>query len=217
MALLAPSILSADFSNLLQQIKAVEKGGADIIHCDIMDGIFVPNITFGPKIVNTVNKITELPLDVHLMIKNPENIIHDFINAGADFITVHQEEVIHLDRVINLIKEKGAEAGVVLNPATPIETIFPVLDILDIVLIMSVNPGFGGQSFIEYTLQKVKKLKEIKEINNHHFKIEIDGGVNSENIKKIKNAGAEIIVAGTAVFKSENITEKVKQLKNSIT
>ncbi len=213
MSLLAPSILAADFANLEYQIKETEKGKADLIHCDIMDGAFVPNITFGPQIVSVVNRITTLPIDVHLMIKNPQNLIGEFISAGADYITVHQEEVIHLDRVLNSIKEQGAMAGVSINPATPIETLFPILHLADLVLIMSVNPGFGGQKFIDYTLDKVKSLKKIKEENNYDFKIEIDGGITADNIKIVKNAGCDIIVAGTAVFKSENISEQTNYLK----
>ncbi|MCB9209892.1 MAG: ribulose-phosphate 3-epimerase [Ignavibacteriales bacterium] len=216
MSLLAPSILAADFSNLAQQIRAVELGNADIIHCDIMDGKFVPNITFGPKIVATVNKLTKLPIDVHLMIEQPQNIIKDFINSGADYITVHQEEVIHLDRVINLIKENGAKAGVSINPSTPIDLLYPILHIADLILIMSVNPGFGGQKFLDYTLEKVRSLKQLKTEKDYNFQIELDGGVNAENIVEIKNAGCDIIVAGTAVFKNENITETTTKLKNLI-
>jgi len=216
MSLLAPSILAADFSNLSQQIRAVELGGADLIHCDIMDGRFVPNITFGPKIISTVKKITQLPLDVHLMIKDPQYFISDFISAGANFITVHQEEVIHLDKVLNSIKEHGAKAGVSINPSTPIEVLIPVLHLVDMVLIMSVNPGFGGQSFIEYSLEKIKKLVEIKRMHGHKYLLEIDGGVNSKNISKIKDAGSDIIVAGTAVFKNQDITAATTNLKNLI-
>jgi ribulose-phosphate 3-epimerase len=216
MSLLAPSILAADFSNLSQQLRATELGGADIIHCDIMDGIFVPNITFGPKIVSTVNEITNLPIDVHLMIKDPQNITTEFINAGADYITVHQEEVTHLDRMINSIKEQGVKAGVAINPATPISSLYPILHIVDLILVMSVNPGFGGQSFIEYTLSKIEKLSELKNKEKFNYQIEVDGGVNSDNIMKIKSAGCDIIVAGTAVFANENITAETTKLKNSI-
>lgn len=216
MSLLAPSVLSADFSNLKQQIRAIELGGADIIHCDIMDGTFVPNITFGPKIVETLNKLTKLPIDVHLMIKNPQYIIGEFINSGADLITVHQEEVVHLDRVINLIKGMNVKAGIALNPATPIDTLSNVYSLLDHILIMSVNPGFGGQSLIDYTLHKVIELDRIRREKDFKFKIEIDGGVNEQNIKKISDCGCDIIVAGTAVFNNENITEQTTKLKNLI-
>lgn len=216
MSLLAPSILAADFSNLSQQIRAVELGSADLIHCDVMDGRFVPNISFGPKIIETVNGLTNLPLDVHLMIEKPDDIIPDFIKAGADYITVHQEEVIHLDRTLNFIKEQGAKAGVSINPATSIETILPILHLADLVLIMSVNPGYGGQSLIAYTLDKIRKLSQIKKEKNYNFLLEIDGGVNAENIVEIKDAGCDIIVAGTAVFNNEDITATTTKLKNLI-
>lgn len=216
MSLLAPSILAADFSNLSQQIRAVEIGAADLIHCDVMDGRFVPNISFGPKIISTVNNITNLPLDVHLMIEKPDDIIPEFIKAGADYITVHQEEVKHLDRTLNSIKELGAKAGVSLNPATPIETILPILHLVDLVLIMSVNPGFGGQSLIEYTLDKVRQLAIIKNIKDYNYLVEIDGGINKHNIVSAKDAGCDIIVAGTSVFKNEDITAATTKLKNLI-
>lgn len=217
MSLLAPSILAADFSNLTQQIRATELGHADIIHCDIMDGIFVPNISFGPMIVSTVNKITKLPLDVHLMIKQPDLIIPEFINAGANYITVHQEEVVHLDKVLNLIKQLGAKAGVAINPATPIETLFPILHLADLVLVMSVNPGFGGQSFIDYTIEKIKLLAEIKKEKKYRYAIQVDGGINAKNIKLISQAGCDIVVAGSAVFNNEDITAATTNLKNLIT
>lgn len=216
MSLLAPSILAADFSDLTQQIRAVEIGCADVIHCDIMDGKFVPNITFGPKIISTVRKLTKLPLDVHLMVENPENIIPDFVKAGADYITVHQEEVKHLDKVLNLIKEYDVKAGVSINPATPVESLNEILPIADLILIMSVNPGFGGQKFIEYTLKKVEKLKKVREEHNYNFLIEIDGGVDASNILKVKEAGCDIIVAGTAVFNNEDVTEATTKLINLI-
>lgn len=216
MSLLAPSILAADFSNLAQQIRAVELGKADLIHCDIMDGKFVPNITFGPKIVSTVKNITNLPLDVHLMIENAELILPEFISAGASYITVHQESVRHLDKVINSIKEKGIKAGVSVNPSTPVETLKHVIHLVDLILIMSVNPGFGGQTFIEYTLEKVRYLKKIREENKFSYQIEIDGGINADNIVKVKDAGCDIIVAGTAIFKSKDIIEETTKLKNLI-
>lgn len=216
MSLLAPSILAADFSNLSHQIRAVEMGRADVIHCDIMDGKFVPNITFGPKIVSTVRNLTKLPLDVHLMIDQPQNFIDDFAEAGANFITVHQEGVSHLDRLLNSIKELNIKAGIAINPATPVENILPVLHIADMILVMSVNPGFGGQKFIEYTLEKIKQLTKIRNTNNYNYKIEVDGGIDINNIKKVKNAGCDIIVAGTSVFKSKNITAATTELKNLI-
>ncbi|MBI2417269.1 MAG: ribulose-phosphate 3-epimerase [Ignavibacteriales bacterium] len=210
---LAPSILSADFLKLGEQIKLVESGGADIIHCDIMDGQFVPNITFGPMIVKAVNKITDLPLDVHLMIKNPDAIIKEFINAGADYITVHQEEVVHLHRTIQNIKSFGAKAGVAINPATPVDTLSCILDEIDLVLIMSVNPGFGGQSFISSTLQKVQKLAALREQHNYMYEIEIDGGMNEETIPLALHAGVDIFVAGSAVFNTPDITAASKMYK----
>lgn len=216
MSLLAPSILAANFSNLSEQIRATELGKADLIHCDIMDGRFVPNITFGPLIVDTVNKITKLPLDVHLMIVEPQNYIQNFVDAGADYITVHQETVDHLDRVIHQIKESGIKAGVSINPATPVETLQYVLDVVDLVLVMSVNPGFGGQKFIHYSLDKINQLYEIREKNNYKYLIEVDGGINKNNITNVKAAGVDIIVAGTAVFGSDNITETTTYLKNLI-
>ena len=216
MSLLAPSILAADFSNLSHQIRAVEMGRADLIQCDIMDGKFVPNITYGPKIVSTVRNLTKLPLDVHLMIDQPQNFIDDFAKAGANYITVHQEGVSHLDRLLNSIKELNIKAGIAINPATPIESILPVLHIADMILVMSVNPGFGGQKFIEYTLEKIKQLNKIRSSNNYNYKIEVDGGININNIQKVKNAGCDIIVAGTSVFKNEDISAATAELKNLI-
>jgi len=214
---LAPSILSADFKNLGQQIRAVEIGGADIIHCDIMDGQFVPNITFGPTVVAAVRKITALPIDVHLMIKTPGAMIEKFAEAGANYISVHYEEVVHLDRVLNQIKELNIKAGVVINPATSVKTITPILHLADFVLVMSVNPGFGGQKFLPYTLQKLKWLDEYRIENQLNYKIEIDGGINTKTIEYASNAGCDIFVAGSAIFNSENITASTTELKNLIT
>ncbi len=216
MKYIAPSILSADFSNLSQQIRAVEMGGADFIHCDIMDGHFVPNLTFGSIIVSAAKKCTTLPLDVHLMIENPDNYIEDFAKAGANYLTVHQETVPHLHRTISLIKEHGCKAGVSLNPATPVETLIDILPFIDLVLIMSVNPGFGGQSFIPQTLNKVRKLNDLRHQNNYNFLIEIDGGVSSKNIKEISDSGVDIFVAGSAIFNSDNITAASTELKNIV-
>ncbi len=215
--LLAPSILSADFSNLSGQLRYVEMAGADLIHCDIMDGQFVPNLTFGPLVVGSINKVTTLPLDVHLMIKNPDSLIPEFIEAGADYITVHQEEVVHLNRTLNNIKKLGAKAGVAINPATPVETLSEVLDIVDLVLIMSVNPGFGGQTFIHSSINKIKKLKKLKIELNLNFAIEVDGGINSKTIKEVSDAGCDIFVAGSSIFKADNITAAATELKNLIT
>ncbi len=213
---IAPSILSADFSNLAEQIKEVELGEADIIHCDIMDGKFVPNITFGPVVVKAVRRITKLPIDVHLMIKDPDSFIEDFVNAGANYISVHQEEVVHLHRTIAKIKELGAKAGVVINPATPVSTLLDILEYVDFVLVMSVNPGFGGQNFIESSLRKIEELKKLRDDNNLEFEIEIDGGVSSSNIKNISNAGCDIFVAGSSIFGNDNISGASKELKNLV-
>ncbi|MGD8779918.1 MAG: ribulose-phosphate 3-epimerase [Ignavibacteria bacterium] len=216
MKILAPSILSADFSNLSQQIRYAEMGGADWIHCDIMDGKFVPNITFGPIVVEAVNRVTNLPIDVHLMIEKPDNFIEQFINAGADYVTVHQEEVKHLNRSLTRIKELGAKAGVVINPATPVSTLYEVLDIVDMILVMSVNPGFGGQKFLENSLSKIRKLDELKKENGYNYLIEIDGGVSSKNIKTISDAGCNVFVVGSSIFDNDNITAATVELKNVI-
>lgn len=216
MKILAPSILSADFTNLSQQIRLVEMAGADWIHCDVMDGHFVPNITFGPFIVEAVNRITHLPLDVHLMIEKPELYIKDFIDAGADYITVHYEEVVHLNRVINQIKELGAKAGVVINPATPVQSIRDVAEYIDLLLIMSVNPGFGGQQFIPNTIRRIHEAVELREKFRAKFLIEIDGGINTQTIKITSDAGADVFVAGASIFKSENISAATAELKNII-
>jgi len=207
--ILAPSILSADFTNLEKQIKIVENGGAGFIHCDIMDGKFVPNLTFGSIIVEAVRRVTELPIDVHLMVEDPDSLIPGFIKAGADFITVHQEEVVHLDRTLNRIKEYGAKAGVAINPATPVETLSEVLNLADLILVMSVNPGFGGQKFIPNALKKIKKLAALKNENGYDYLIEVDGGVNQENIKEISSAGCEVFVAGSSIYNAKNIKESM--------
>ena len=216
MKIIAPSILAADFSNLSQQIRYVEMGAADWIHCDIMDGKFVPNITFGPLVVSAINKATRLPLDVHLMIENPDNYIEDFINAGADYLTIHQEEVKHLHRSVSLIKELGAKAGVAINPATPVSTVTEIAEFVDMILIMSVNPGFGGQQFIESSLNKISQLKMLREEKGLNFIIEVDGGINKNNIKQISNAGCDVFVAGSSIFASDNITGAAVELKNLV-
>jgi len=197
---LAPSILAADFARLAEQTEQAEAGGGTVIHVDIMDGHFVPNITVGPPVVKSLRKATRLPLDCHLMIQNPDQYIGDFAEAGADWISVHQEASRHLNRTLNHIKSLGCRAGVVINPATPVETLSEVLEFVDYVLVMSVNPGFGAQKFIPSVLGKVRKLAEIRAARGYGYQIEIDGGVALETVGEIVRAGAEILVAGNAVF-----------------
>lgn len=216
MALLAPSILAADFTNLSQQIRLTELAGADWIHCDIMDGHFVPNITFGPILVSAAKRSTKLPVDVHLMIENPDNYLESFINAGANYVTVHQEEVTHLNRTVARIKELGAKAGVALNPATPVDFLKDIAEYIDLVLIMSVNPGFGGQSFIANSLKKIKEAVKLRENSNANFLIEVDGGVDSHTAASILEAGCDVFVSGSAIFKADNISAATAELKNLI-
>jgi len=216
MPVLAPSILSADFTNLSKQIRLVEMGGADWIHCDIMDGHFVPNITFGPLIVETVKRITKLPLDVHLMIENPDKYIEDFIKAGAHSVLVHFEEVVHLNSTISRIKELGAKAGVVINPSTPVKLIKDIVEYVDLVLIMSVNPGFGGQSFIKNSLRKIKETVKLRNEMNTDFLIEVDGGIDLKNTEDILNAGCDVFIIGSSIFKADDITATTLEFKNKI-
>ena len=216
MGLLAPSILSADFSNLAQQVRLAEMGGADWIHCDVMDGHFVPNITIGPVIVEAVRKVTKLPLDVHLMIKNPDRYLEDFVNAGADYVSVHVEEVIHLNRTVTHIKELGAKAGVVLNPATPVSSIKDIAEYIDLLLLMTVNPGFGGQKFITNSIRRIKDAVKLRNDLKADFLIEIDGGVNVDTIKPARDAGVDVFVAGSAIFSADNISAAATELKNLI-
>jgi ribulose-phosphate 3-epimerase len=197
---LAPSILSADFAHLAEQIERATAGGGSVIHVDVMDGHFVPNITIGPPVVKSLRAATSLPLDCHLMIENPDQYIADFAEAGADWISVHQEACRHLNRTLNLIKAHDCLAGVVINPATPVETLSEVLDIVDYVLVMSVNPGFGGQKFIPGTVHKIRKLAELRAVSGHAYRIEVDGGIALSTVAEVVRAGAEILVAGSAVF-----------------
>ena len=197
---LAPSILSADFAHLADQVARATEGGGSLIHVDVMDGHFVPNLTVGPPLVKSLRKATPLPLDCHLMIENPDQFIAEFAEAGADWISVHQEACRHLDRTLHLIKSHDCQAGVVINPATPVETLSEVLGIVDYVLVMSVNPGFGAQKFIPATLGKMKKLAEIRAKRGYSYRIEVDGGVALETVADVVRAGAEILVAGNAVF-----------------
>jgi len=209
---LAPSILSADFALLGEQVHAAIEAGAAVLHFDVMDGHFVPNLTVGPPVLASLRKHIKVPIDVHLMIENPDSYIPMFAEAGADWISVHQEACIHLDRTLHLIRSHGALAGVVINPATPVATLSEVLDIIDFVLVMSVNPGFGGQKFIPGSLHKIRQLVAMRAERRLKFRIEIDGGVAMDTIGEIVRAGAEILVAGNAVFGRGDIRQNVKQL-----
>jgi ribulose-phosphate 3-epimerase len=213
---IAPSILSADFSRLGDEVRAVEKAGADVIHVDVMDGHFVPNITIGPLVVQGLKKLTSLPLDVHLMIENPERYIEAFAQAGGDWITIHAEVCPHLKRMIKRIRQLNVRPGIVLKPATPLKTLFSVLDDIDLVLIMSVNPGFGGQSFIPASLRKIERLRRIVDQNNYSTKIEVDGGVKVENIGEVSRAGGDIFVVGTGIFKTKDYEATIKKLREEI-
>lgn len=210
---LSPSILSADFSKLGEEIKLVEDGGAEYIHIDVMDGHFVPNITIGPDVIKSLRKTTELTFDVHLMIENPDNFIEDFYNAGADIITVHQETCTHLHRTIQKIKSYGLKAGVSINPATPVSTLRDIIRDVDMVLIMSVNPGFGGQSLIENMKYKFYELKSLIQELNLQVDIEIDGGVTLKNLQEVLSWGANVIVAGSAIYKAKDVTEETRKFK----
>lgn len=213
---ICPSILSADFAKLADEISEVEKAGADIIHCDIMDGHFVPNITFGADVVSHVNTITDLPLDVHLMIENSDKYVDSFAKAGADYISVHYENNNHLHRLVDKIKSLGVKAGVVLNPATPVLLLKNIIGNLDFVLIMSVNPGFGGQKFIENAVDKVIELKKMINEFNPDCLIEIDGGIGLNNIKLVSDAGVDMFVCGASVFKSVDRVGVIKEMKRLI-
>ncbi|KNF08747.1 ribulose-phosphate 3-epimerase Rpe [Gottschalkia purinilytica] len=211
---IAPSILSADFSNLEEQIQKIDKGGADLVHLDVMDGQFVPNITFGPPVIKNIRRVTDLPFDVHLMIDRPERYIKEFVDAGADIITVHQESTLHLHRTIQQIKSYGIKASVALNPSTPLETIKHVIDDLDMVLIMTVNPGFGGQSFIPQMKEKIKELRKWIDSKKLDIDIQVDGGIKLDNIKEVIDCGANVFVAGSAIFGTDNIIDTTKKFKS---
>jgi ribulose-phosphate 3-epimerase len=216
MKLLAPSILSADFWRLGEQIQECIEGGADIIHFDVMDGHFVPNITFGPVLLESIKKHCPLPLDAHLMIENPDRYIPDFIKAGADMVSVHVENTPHLHRTIDLIKSLGAKAGVVINPATPLSSLEEIIYYVDFVLLMSVNPGFGGQKFIDRSLIKLRRLKAMVESMNPNVLIEVDGGIKEDNILEVARAGADIFVVGSGIFGTKDIKAQTKKLKEII-
>ncbi|WP_078380939.1 ribulose-phosphate 3-epimerase [Sutcliffiella halmapala] len=214
---IAPSILSADFANLQKDIQEVEQGGADYIHIDVMDGHFVPNITIGPLIVEAVRPVTTLPLDVHLMIENPDQYIPAFAKAGADIISVHVEACRHLHRTIQLIKAQGVKAGVVLNPATPVENIVPILDDVDLVLLMTVNPGFGGQAFISSVLPKIKQVRSLIEEKGLSVEVEVDGGVNPETAALCVEAGANVLVAGSAIYQKKDRKQAISAIRGDLT
>ncbi len=213
---IAPSILAADFSRLADQIAEAEAGGADWFHLDVMDGHFVPNITFGPLIVSAVRKLTKLPLDTHLMIKNPDAYLEQFRLAGSDHIIVHQEATRHLHRTVERIRELGAKAGVAINPATPCSTLSEILSDVDLVLVMSVNPGFGGQKFIPLTLRKLSEMRDMIRASGKEIRLEVDGGIDETTAPDAVRAGADVLVAGTSVFGQTNVREAVEELKKRI-
>lgn len=214
MAQIAPSLLSADFANLTDEIRKIEEGGADYLHLDVMDGIFVPNITFGPPVIKMIRQITKMPFDVHLMIDRPERYIKDFVEAGADILTVHAEATTHLHRTIQEIKSFGIKAGVSLNPATSLDVLEYILDDIDLVLIMTVNPGFGGQSFINSMITKIRTLRKIIDDRGLDIILQVDGGVKLSNAKELKDLGVDLLVAGSAIFGAEDIAEKTREFKN---
>lgn len=214
---IAPSILASDFTKLGEEVRKVEEGGADVIHVDIMDGHFVPNISLGVPVVISLRKATRLPLDVHLMIQQPEEYIEDFVHAGADRVLVHQEATPHLDRALEMVRENGAQAGAVLNPSTPIVMLSDVLDKLDTVLVMSVNPGFGGQKFIPNSFEKIRQLAQMRARYNAAFRIEVDGGVDLDNAAELIQAGANTLVAGTSIFHTPDPAAAARQMRKLAT
>lgn len=216
MKLIAPSILSADFTQLGEEIRAVEAAGADIIHFDVMDGHFVPNLTVGPMILKSVRRLTQLPIDAHLMVSNPDEVMEDYIEAGANYLSVHVEVCPHLHRSLQQIKALGAKAGVALNPHTPISTLGCALESLDFVLVMTVNPGFGGQTFIPEAFAKVAELDKLRQSQKLNFQIEVDGGVKAENIAEISQAGTDIFVAGSAIFGAKDYRATISQMKERV-
>lgn len=212
---IAPSILSADFARLADEVLRVEMGGADMLHVDVMDGHFVPNLTVGPPIVEALRKVTKLPLDVHLMITNPDAYVPEFADAGADYLTVHVETCPHLHRTVQAIKERGVKAGVTLNPATPLSAIEEILPDVDLLLVMSVNPGFGGQQFIPGSLQKIARARRLIDETRSHAALEVDGGVKVDNASRIVKAGADILVAGSAIFSSTDYGATIRAMRRS--
>jgi ribulose-phosphate 3-epimerase len=213
---IAPSILSADFSRLGEEVRAVEEAGADVIHVDVMDGHFVPNITIGPLVVEGLRKLTPLPLDVHLMIEKPERYVEAFARAGSSWITFHAEVCSRLRQMIKRVRQLNVRPGVVLNPATSLKTLYPILEEIDLVLLMSVNPGFAGQSFIPSTLKKTERLRKIIDQNHYSLEIEVDGGIKAENIGEVSKAGGDIFVLGTGIFKTKDYGETIRRLREEI-
>lgn len=214
---IAPSILACNFSKLGEEVRVVEQGGADVIHVDVMDGHFVPNISIGIPVVQSLSKATRLPLDVHLMIDRPEQYIEQFVRAGANRVLIHQEATVHLDRALAMIREFGAEAGAVINPATPVAMLTEVLDKVDTVLVMSVNPGFGGQKFIPGALEKIRQLNQWRSRYNGGFRIEVDGGVDAGNVAELAQAGANTFVAGTSIFHTPDPAAATRQMRKLAT
>ncbi len=212
--LLSPSVLSANFANLEKDIKNIEEGGADYIHLDVMDGNYVPNISFGAPIIKAIRPVTKLPFDVHLMVQAPERYIEDFAKAGADIITIHAEASVHLHRTVQIIKSYGKKVGIALNPATPIEVLDYIIEDIDLILVMSVNPGFGGQSFIDSALEKIKNLRAIIDERKLDILLEVDGGVKLDNAKTVLEAGADMLVVGSDIFNHEDLVARTREFKN---